>query len=122
MEKVTKILFKIADALAYLFLMGALISMLLLPFSEEEYLYQAYKGWEPSWLGILFYAMNSIVMGIAAYLFLRRRIRAFTVLAIISAISTMFIQGVSAGLWLIGFVLLMLAPCYLATRETSQNA
>ena len=122
MEKVTKILFKIADVLAYLFLIGALISILLLPFSEVEHLYQTSKGWEPSWLGILLYAVNSIVMGIAGYLFLQRRIRVFTVLAIISAISTMSIQGVSAGLWLIGFVLLMLAPCYLATRETSQNA
>ncbi|EAR61593.1 hypothetical protein MED92_13101 [Oceanospirillum sp. MED92] len=122
MKKVTTFLFKIADVLAFLFLIGGLISILHLPFSEVEHLYQAYKGWEPSWLGILFYAMNSIVMGIASYLFLRRRIRVFTVLAITSAICTMSIQGVSAGLWLIGFVLLMLMPCYLAKRGTSQNA
>jgi hypothetical protein len=122
MESVSKILFKIADVLAYLFILGAFISVLVLPFSEVEHLYQTYKGWEPSWLGIFLYALNSVIIGVGAYFFLHRRVRFFALLASISIIGTMFIQSVIAGFWLMGFVLFMLAPCYLAIRGASQDA
>ncbi|WP_415905389.1 hypothetical protein ACMXYW_04630 [Neptuniibacter sp. QD48_55] len=93
----------------------------MLPFNETEYLYQPYMGWEPSWLGLFNYVINSSIMGTAGYFFLRRKITLFTVIAGVSAISTMLIQGIVAGLWLVGLVLLMLSACHIATRLASQK-
>jgi len=120
MDKVTTFLFKIADVLAYLFIIGALISLLILPFNAADQLYHEHNGREFSLIGMMFYALHSVFMGAAAYSYLRRRIVFFSLFASIAILGTTFIQSFVAGILLMGLVLFMLVPCCMPTPEKSK--
>ena len=103
MNKLTTLIFRITDLLAWVLIVASVLSVLVMPFSESEY--YALKGVDTPWSIVCFKAVCNLLLAAGFYLYIKRKVIAFLLisLAFVSA------AAVTASLFSIWVLLGILA-------------
>lgn len=102
MNKLIDPLFKIADVLAWVFIMASILSVLLMPFAEPEY--YALRGLDTPWSIVGAKVLCSLLVAVGFYLYVKRKAASFVFISM-AFVGSAFATASLSVIWMLCCVL-----------------